>query len=80
MHGTLLHAPGPACERMDVRTPLQTLARYVEENWFFLLLVMGVAAAWLFLRQQGSALSSLEDFDRKIQSGQPVVVELFSNT
>lgn len=63
-----------------MRVPLQTLARFIEENWFFLLLVLGVAAAWLFLRQQGTPLSSLDDFDRKIRSGQPVVVELFSNT
>jgi len=63
-----------------LRTLLQTLAHYVEQNWFFLLLIVGVAAAWLFLSQRGTPLSSLRDFDRKTQSGQPVVVELFSNT
>ena len=63
-----------------MRVSLQTLARLVEENWFFLLLVLVIAAAWLFLRQQGTPLSSLEAFDQRIQSGQPVVVEFFSNT
>jgi len=59
---------------------MQTLIRYVEQNWFFLLLIVAVVAAWLFLGQRGTPLSSLDDFDRKIQSGQPVVVEFFSNT
>jgi hypothetical protein len=80
MHNSAATARGPASERTDMRVSLQTLARLVEENWFFLLLVLAIAAAWLFLRQQGTPLSSLEAFDQRIQSGQPVVVEFFSNT
>jgi hypothetical protein len=57
-----------------------TLTNIVEQNGFFLLLLAAIALAWLLFRQQGTPLASLEAFDRKIQSGQPVVVELFNNT
>jgi len=62
-----------------MRVIADTLTRIVEENWFFLLLLAGIAAAWLLLRQQGTPLSSLQAFEDQVQSGQPVVVELFSN-
>jgi hypothetical protein len=63
-----------------MREVLHSLARIVQENWFSLLLALGLVAAWVFLRQQETPLSTSEAFDRTIQSGQPVLVEFFNNT
>ncbi len=54
--------------------------RFLRENWLFLLILGGMITAWLALRTQGTSLPSTEAFDRQIASGEPVVVEFYSNT
>ena len=58
---------------------LEFVARFVRDNWFTLLIVVGLAAAWLLLHDRSTTLASVEDFDQRVQAGQPVVVNLFSN-
>ncbi len=63
-----------------MRTPVENFLRFVQREWVTLVLIAAVAAIWLLLRTRSTGAESLEEFDRKIQAGQPVVVELFSNT
>ncbi|MGD1995296.1 MAG: hypothetical protein PVH62_00835 [Anaerolineae bacterium] len=56
------------------------IAQFLRENWLILILIGGLAAAWLILRTQGTALSSIEEFDQRVRSGRPIVVEIYSNT
>jgi len=56
------------------------VSRFVRDNWLFLVFVGGLLAAWFFLRTPATDLSSVDEFDQKIRSGRPVVVEFFSNT
>jgi len=55
------------------------LLRFLRENWLVLLVVGGLATGWLLLRTPGTDLASTEEFDRRVRSGQPVVVEFYSN-
>jgi hypothetical protein len=59
---------------------LQTITRLIQREWMTLLFVAAIAAVWLLLRTQSSGAVSIEEFERTIRSGQPVVVEFFSNT
>ncbi len=63
-----------------MRTMFESVARFVQREWITLIFVAAVAAIWLVLRTRSTGAASLEEFDRKIEAGQPVVVELFSNT
>ncbi|HEY75652.1 MAG TPA: hypothetical protein G4O00_05655 [Thermoflexia bacterium] len=54
--------------------------QFIRDNWLFLVFVGGLLAAWFFLRTSPTDLASTEEFDQKIRSGRPVVVEFFSNT
>jgi hypothetical protein len=59
---------------------LQTITRLIQREWMTLLFMAAIAAVWLLLRTQSSGAVSVEEFDRTIRAGQPVVVEFFSNT
>jgi hypothetical protein len=63
-----------------MREVIQALARILEENWFSLVLALGLVLGWVFLRQQETPSLSTEAFDQTIRSGQPVLVEFFNNT
>jgi len=56
------------------------LIQFLRDNWLFFLVVGGLVTAWLFLRTPGTDLASTADFDRRVSAGQPVVVELYTNT
>ncbi len=55
------------------------LSDLIRQNWALLLVLGLLAGAWLFLRTPADDLS-VEAFHQEIRSGQPVVVEFFSNT
>jgi hypothetical protein len=59
---------------------LQVGARFVRDNWFTLLILGGLLAAWLLLQTQSTPLASAEEFEQRIRAGQPVAVYVFSNT
>jgi hypothetical protein len=54
--------------------------RLLRENWLFLLIVGALAVAFLTLRTSPSDVSSLEEVDALLNSGQPAMVEFYSNT
>jgi len=59
---------------------VQFVVRFVRTNWSTLLILGGLLAAWLFLQTRSTPLASFEEFEQRVQAGQPVVAVLFSNT
>jgi hypothetical protein len=55
-------------------------ARFLKENWLFLLVVGGVIGGFLLLRTSASAVGSVAEVDAILQNGQPTFVEFYSNT
>jgi len=62
-----------------VNTIVLMLYDLLRQNWALLLVLGLLAGAWLFLRTPADPVS-LDGFHQEIRSGQPVVVEFFSNT
>jgi hypothetical protein len=58
----------------------ETILRVARENWVTLLMLGGMIVAWLFLKTKGTQLESVAEFEQRVRSGQPVVVEVFANT
>jgi len=58
----------------------QWLIKAVRGNWLLLLLVGAMAVAFLALRTPASPVASVAEVDAILQSGQPALVEFFSNT
>jgi hypothetical protein len=59
---------------------LDQIVALVRQNALFLLVLLGLIAAFLLLRTRGTELESVEEFDALLGTGQPVVVEFYSNT
>jgi hypothetical protein len=56
------------------------LLRFFRENWLVLLIMGAVAVAFLVLRTPGSAVGSVAEVDAVLNSGQPTLIEFYSNT
>jgi hypothetical protein len=56
------------------------LVRTLRENWLFVLVVGGLAVAFVALRTPASAIDSMAELDAVLQDGQPTLVEFYSNT
>jgi len=54
--------------------------RALRANWLLLLIIGGILAGFLVLRTAGSAVASVDEVDALLQSGQPTLVEFYSNT
>ena len=52
----------------------------LRENALFLGFLAVLVAGFLVFRTKGTQFASLDEFDALITSGQPVVVEFYSNT
>jgi len=52
----------------------------VTENMFRILFVGALIAGWLLLRTRATTLASASSIDDSLSSGQPVVMDFFSNT
>jgi hypothetical protein len=52
----------------------------LRQNALFLLVLLGLVGAFLLLRTRGAQLESVDEFDALLATGQPVVVEFYSNT
>lgn len=55
------------------------LRTFVRENWITLLVIGALGIAWLMLRTPGTELTSVADFDARLRSGQPTLIEFYSN-
>ncbi len=53
---------------------------FVRENMLVIVVLLGIVGAFVFLRTKGTELESVDALDDLLVSGQPVVVEFYSNT
>jgi hypothetical protein len=53
---------------------------FLRENGAFLAVLVGIVAAFVLLRTKATELDSVDEFDALLGTGQPVVVEFYSNT
>jgi hypothetical protein len=63
-----------------MRFTAQTLRRTLYAHRGTLILLAVLAVIWLVLRTTGAAFASTQEFEERINAGQPIVVEVFSNT
>ncbi len=59
---------------------LEQIVDLIRQNTLFVLVLLGLVGAFLFLRTRGTQLGSVDEFDALLATGQPVVVEFYSNT
>jgi hypothetical protein len=52
----------------------------LKENWLTVVIVVVLVSAALLLRTTATDLASTEEFDQRVQSGLPIVVEFYTNT
>jgi len=55
------------------------VAAWVKANWLLLSVLALVLAAFIFLRSKPSQVASLDELNGLLSSGQPTVVEFYSN-
>ena len=58
----------------------EQIVTFVRENALFIVVLLGIVGAFVFLRTKSTDIESVDEFDSLLTSGQPVVVEFFSNT
>jgi hypothetical protein len=56
------------------------LKRFWRENWLVILVIAVMITGYLFLRTPGDQLVSTDEFDARVSSGTPTLVEFYSNT
>jgi hypothetical protein len=56
------------------------IVRLLRENWLLLLIVGAVGVAFLVLRTPGSSFRSVAEVDAALTTGQPTLIEFYSNT
>ncbi|MBN1658787.1 MAG: hypothetical protein JXA93_10315 [Anaerolineae bacterium] len=59
---------------------MERVKKVARENWLPLLVVGAIAVAFFSLRTTGSAVESVAEVDALLASGQPTLVEFYSNT
>jgi hypothetical protein len=52
---------------------------WARANWLLLVFLVLIAAAFIFLRSKPSNVASLNELDGLLSTGQPTVVEFYSN-
>lgn len=55
------------------------VAAWVKANWLLLIFLAMIASAFIFLRSKPSNVESLNELDGLLSTGQPTVVEFYSN-
>jgi hypothetical protein len=53
---------------------------FFRENVLFIAVLLALVGGFIVLRTKGTKLASIDEFDALISTGQPVVVEFYSNT
>jgi len=57
----------------------QQLVTLLRQNALLLIVLAGLVGAFLFLRTRGTPVESVDEFDALLASGQPVIIEFYSN-
>jgi hypothetical protein len=59
---------------------MPSLIEWIRLNWLFLAVIIGLVLAFVLLRTQPTpGLDSSQDLDKLLATGQPVVLEFYSN-
>lgn len=58
----------------------ERLLGFLRNNWLFLLIVGAIAVAFWALRTSPTPVASVDEVQAMLQSGQPTLVEFYSNT
>lgn len=53
---------------------------FFRENVLFIAVLLALVGGFIVLRTKDTKLASIDEFDALISTGQPVVVEFYSNT
>ena len=56
------------------------LFNFFRENVLFIAILLVLVGGFIILRTKDTKLASIDEFDALISTGQPVVVEFYSNT
>ena len=56
------------------------ILNFLRENALFIVVLLVLIGGFVLLRTRGTELESLDEFDTLLSTGQPVVVEFYSNT
>jgi hypothetical protein len=56
------------------------MKRFWRENWLVVLIVAVMVGGYLLFRTPGDKLASTAEFDARVTSGTPTLVEFYSNT
>jgi hypothetical protein len=59
---------------------IQSVSPLIQENAMSLMVLLILVGGFVLFRTKSTNLASIEEFDAQVSSGQPVVLELFSNT
>ena len=59
---------------------MKRVIKVLRENWLVLLVLGAFAVAFLALRTPGSDVASVDEVDALLVSGQPTLIEFYSNT
>ncbi len=58
---------------------MMQVAAWVKANWLLFIFLAMIASAFILLRSKPSNVASLNELDGLLSSGQPTVVEFYSN-
>lgn len=58
---------------------MMQIAAWAKANWLLLIFLALFAGAFIFLRSKPSNVASLDELDGLLSTGQPTVVEFYSN-
>ena len=53
---------------------------FLRENWVLILAIGVLVGGYLYLRTPGDKLASTAEFDERVSSGVPTLVEFYANT
>jgi hypothetical protein len=57
----------------------QQLLELLRQNVLLLIVLVGLVGAFLLLRTRSTPVASVDEFDALLASGQPVIIEFYSN-
>ncbi len=58
---------------------MMQVAAWVKANWLLFIFLAMIASAFILLRSKPSNVASLNELDGLLSSGEPTVVEFYSN-
>jgi hypothetical protein len=73
-------AEGSGDQGVIMRDVAERIVKIWHENWLFVLILGGIIAAFLVLQTSASPLGSVAEAEALLQSGQPTLLEFYSNT